>query len=82
MICHSQTRAAQEPDASIVGDRARLLRTRSNYLELIPATASKGAALRALGFNCRGDRRRVARCGRGSPRSSPIRVIVFAATLT
>lgn len=32
----------------IVGDRARLLRTRSNYLELIPATASKGAALREL----------------------------------
>jgi len=37
----------------VVGDRARLLRTHRNYLELIPATASKGAALRALAAHVR-----------------------------
>lgn len=32
----------------VIGDQARLLRTQSNYLELVPATASKGRALREL----------------------------------
>ena len=32
----------------VVGDRARLVRTRGDYLELLPAGASKGGALREL----------------------------------
>ena len=33
---------------AVVGDAARLVMTRTNYLEIIPAVASKGAAIRFL----------------------------------
>ena len=48
-IGHPQSLPTVRADIqALVGDTARLVMTRSDYLEMIPAAASKGAALRFL----------------------------------
>lgn len=49
LIGHPQSLPTVRADVqAVVGDAARLVMTRSDYLEMIPPTASKGAALRFL----------------------------------
>jgi Cof subfamily protein (haloacid dehalogenase superfamily) len=40
--------ALRDELSGVIGDRARLVRTHRSYLEVVPAAASKGAALREL----------------------------------
>ncbi len=48
-MAHPATLALLRPDLeAMAGERARLVMTRTDYLEMIPATASKGEAVRRL----------------------------------